>query len=142
MATIWRPDGGDRRMAVADLVTGPNATALLPGEILRRIDLPAAALRRPAAFRQLSLTRHGRSAALLIGTRDPQEGSFALTVTAATPRPVQLHFAALPDATRLMDALDRFIPEDGWFDDMHGRPDWRRHISRICAEQIRRELAS
>ena len=54
----------------------------------------------------MSLTRHGRSAVLLIGT------------------------------------LDREIPAEAYFDDMHSRPDWRRHVTGICAEEIRRELAA
>ena len=40
---IWTPEGGERRLPVRDLVLGPQETALGPGEILRRIDLPAAA---------------------------------------------------------------------------------------------------
>jgi hypothetical protein len=113
---------------------------LRPGEILRRIDIPAEAMLRRTAFRQVSLTRHGRSGVLLIGTRGPD--GFVLTVTASTPRPVQLQFADMPDATELAGNLDQQIPVSGYFDDMHGRPDWRRHVTGLCAEEIRRELAA
>ena len=61
---------------------------------------------RRTAFRQMLLTRHGRSAVLLIGT------------------------------------LDREIPAEAYLDDIHSRPDWRRHVTGICAEEIRRELAA
>lgn len=136
---IWTPEGAERRLPVLDLVLGPRATALRPGEVLRRIDLPAEALRRRSAFRRISLSPNGRSGALLIGTRDGA-GAFALTVTAATRRPLQVRFAAVPDAPALEDALAA-IPEDIWHDDVHGAPDWRRHVTGLLAAEIRDELA-
>ena len=71
--TIWTPDGDERRVAVTDFVLGPQRNALAPGELLRCIDLPLSALRRRTAFRQISLSPLGRSAALLIGTLAPDE---------------------------------------------------------------------
>jgi CO/xanthine dehydrogenase FAD-binding subunit len=140
IGTVWMPDGQDRRERIVDLVTGAGTTSLLPGEVLRQIDIPAEAMLRRTGFRQVSLTRHGRSGVLLIGTSGPD--GFVLTVTASTPRPIQLQFKDIPDATELASALDRQIPAKAYFDDMHGRPDWRRHVTGICAEEIRRELAS
>jgi CO/xanthine dehydrogenase FAD-binding subunit len=142
VATIWMPDGGDRPMRVADMVTGPNRTALRPGEILRGIHLPADALMRRTAFRQISLTPNGRSGALLIGTVSPQGDDFALTVTAATPRPVRIGFDRIPDEAGLAAAIEAAIPPAAYYDDMHGRPDWRRHVTRLLAEDIRTELAT
>jgi len=127
-------------MRVADFVTGPNSNALLPGEVLRRIDIPAEMLMRRTAFRQISLTRHGRSGALLIGTRPANGRGFTLTVTASTPRPIQLRFDDLPDAQHLEATIERHMPAGSYFDDMHGRPDWRRHVTLLYAEDIRREL--
>ena len=66
--------GGRRqraRVAVADFVTGDQRNVLTPGDLLRQIDIPLAALKRRSAFRQISLTPVGRSAALLIGTHRP-----------------------------------------------------------------------
>jgi CO/xanthine dehydrogenase FAD-binding subunit len=140
VGTIWTPDGGERQMPIIELVTGPNVNTLRPGEVLRRIDISAAALMQRSAFRQISLTRHGRSGALLLGTRPASGDGFTLTITAATPRPVQLHFPAPPAADELAAAIEAAIPPDAWFDDMHGRPDWRRHITLMLAEDIRREL--
>jgi CO/xanthine dehydrogenase FAD-binding subunit len=138
IGTIWMPDGGERTLPIAALVTGANANALAPGEVLRRIDIPAEALMRRTAFRQISLTAHGRSGALLIGTLG--RAGFVLTVTASTPAPVQLRLGAIPDAASLADAIERAIPPPAYFDDMHGRPDWRRHVTLMFAEEIRREL--
>ncbi len=139
VCTILAPGGGERYLAVTDFVLGPERTALRPGEILRSVALPAAALCRQTAFRRLSLSPNGRSGALLIGTRDGA-GGFVLTVTAATRRPVRIAFAALPDAPILRDRIAAAIPDTDWYDDVHGAPDWRRHVSLLLADEIRREL--
>ena len=141
MCTVWRPDGTDRRVAAIDFVSGPQYNALAPGELLRAIELPVSALRRRVAFRQIALSPLGRSAALLIGTLAPEGGAFTLTVTASTPRPVRVSFPVLPAAAPLHDSIEAAIPATGYFDDVHGAPAWRRHMTLQLAEEIRRELA-
>jgi len=137
---IWTPDGVIRNVPAIEFVLGPQRNALRPGEVLRAIQLPAEAARRRTAFRQISLTPVGRSAALLIGTLAPS-GAFAVTVTAATRRPVRMGFPAVPEAGELRQAIDHAIPAPLYYDDLHGAPDWRRHMTYRFAEQIRRELS-
>ncbi|MDX7949841.1 FAD binding domain-containing protein [Lichenihabitans sp. Uapishka_5] len=138
---IWTSDGTERRLPALDLVLGPQRTALAPGDLLRRIDIPAAAFRQRSAFRQMSLTPLGRSAALLIGTRH-DSGEFCLTVTASTPRPLRLAFDQVPSAEALRHGIDATIPIAAYFDDVHGAPDWRQHLTRHLAEEIRAELSA
>jgi CO/xanthine dehydrogenase FAD-binding subunit len=124
-----------------DFVTGNHANVLRPGELLRSIRLPAVALSKRFAFRHASLTKLGRSAALLVGTQCEAAHDLLLTVTAATPRPIQLRFAQVPSAVELRCALDERIPHDGYFDDVHGSAPYKRHLTYYFAEQIRAELA-
>jgi CO/xanthine dehydrogenase FAD-binding subunit len=140
VCTIWQPDGDERKIAVSDFVTGNNANMLKPGDLLRQIDIPASALKRRSAFRQISLTPVGRSAALLIGAI-AHDGSFVLTVTASTKRPVKLAFNRAPDTARLSDAIQQAIPDDLYHDDVHGKPFWRKHMTLRLASEIRDELA-
>ncbi len=141
VCTLWAADGGERQVAVTDFVVGPLRNVLRPGEILRSITLPAEALTRRTAFRQISLAPLGRSGALAIGTLS-RDGKFALTITASTPRPVKLSFASLPSADELRSGVESAIPAHGWYDDVHGAPAWRRHMSLHFAEEIRRELGA
>ena len=141
VCAIWTPEGNERSIAVADFVLGPQRKALKPGELLRAVDLPPSALRRRTAFRQISLSPLGRSGALLIGTLAPDDGAFALTVTASTPRPVRLPFTALPSRDALRARLEAEIPLARYYDDVHGAPAWRRQVTLQFAEEIRRELA-
>src|ERR1700685_540165 len=141
VCTIWAPDGYERHVAVTDFVLAPQRSALQPGELLRAIDLPLAALRRRTAFRQISLSPLGRSGALLIGTLSPEDGAFALNITAATARPVRLSFADVPSRAALRDKLEAELPVALYYDDVHGAPAWRRHVTLQFAEEIRGELA-
>ena len=133
------PDG-ERHVPVTGFVTGDGRTALRDGELLRSVLLPAAALTGTTTYRQGSLHPHGRSAALLVGRRDPG-GALVLTVTGATVRPYRMVFPAPPDAETLQVALAERIPDEAYVDDVHGMPAWRRHLTRLYAEEIRAELA-
>ncbi len=137
--TLWPRDASPRDVRAVDFVTGNHANVLRPGELLRSIHVPAAALSKRFAFRRASLTHLGRSAALVIGTQ--AEDDLLLTITAATPRPIQLRFEQAPSATELRRAIDERIPADGYFDDVHGSAAYKRHLTYYFAEQIRAELA-
>jgi len=139
VCTVWKAGGGERHASVVDFVAGNQRNILAPGDLLRQIEIPLAALKRRTAFRQISLTPVGRSAALLIGSIG-SEGTMTLTVTASTVRPVQLAFPKLPGAAELREALLRHIAEDAYHDDVHGRPAWRKHMTLRLAEEIRAEL--
>jgi CO/xanthine dehydrogenase FAD-binding subunit len=139
VCTIWKADGGEHRIPVVDFVTGNQRNRLTPGDLIRQIDIPIAALRRRTAFRQISLAPVGRSAALLIGSLDA-DGTLMLTVTASTVRPIQLTFRQAPDASALRDAITQQVTDDLYHTDIHGKPLWRKHMTLRLAEEIRREL--
>lgn len=122
-------------------MTGAGRKDLAEGELLRSVTLPDRALACRTAFRQASLYGLGRSAVLVIGTLDPVDHSVAVTVTAATVRPLRLRFALPPDAGTLRSAIEAAVADGEWFDDIHGLPAWRRHMTFRPAEEIRRELA-
>jgi CO/xanthine dehydrogenase FAD-binding subunit len=139
VCTIWKADGSEQHINVADFVIGDQRNVLTAGDLLRQIELPLGALMRRSAFRQISLTPVGRSAALLIGSLS-NEGAMALTVTASTARPVQLSFAGIPQASELRDAILHRIPDELYHNDVHGKPAWRKHMTLRLAEEIRAEL--
>jgi CO/xanthine dehydrogenase FAD-binding subunit len=139
--TLWPRDAPPRDVQAVDFFTGNHANILRPGELLRSIHLPAKALSKRFAFRRSSLTHLGRSAALIIGTRNEADDGLLITITAATPRPIQLCFARAPSATALRQAIDAHIPAAAYFDDVHGSAPYKRHLTYYFAEQIRAELA-
>ncbi|MEU9700471.1 FAD binding domain-containing protein [Streptomyces sp. NPDC047981] len=132
--------GTVRRVKVVDFVTGAGLKDLDEGELLRSITLPARALASRTAFRQASLYGLGRSGALVVGALDPVDGSLAVTISAATVRPFRLWFPLPPDRAELRRAIEAAVGADDWFDDIHGLPEWRRHMGFRLAEEIRRDL--
>jgi CO/xanthine dehydrogenase FAD-binding subunit len=136
VAVIWTPDGGERSLPVTDFVLGAQRNALAPGELLRSVRIGVDALKSYTAHRKTALTSLGRSGSLVVG-RLGGDGSFVLTVTGATDRPRQFRHARLPDAETLSSDLDGI---ELWYDDPHGSPRWREHMTRLLAEEIRQEL--
>ena len=139
VATVWQADGQDRAVTVTELVVDAGRTGLRPGDVVRSISLPAAALGSRTAFRQYSLSNIGRTAVLAIGRRGRQDGSSVFTVTASTRRPVQLRFGSLPSGDALLAALDAAGPV--YYDDVHGDPRWRAELTRRALTELRDELA-
>lgn len=136
VAVVWKPDGSERRQSVIDLVTGVQSTTLAAGELLRSIEFPADTLRSRTGFRQLALSPLGRSGTLVIARLD-DDGTFTVTISAGTDRPVQRRFPAMPAADDLAEAIGTI---DRWYDDAHGAPDWRAAMSALLAEELRLEL--
>ncbi len=133
--------GKPREVPVIDFVTGNHTNVLQKGELLRSIFLPAAALTKRFAMRQVSLTHFGRSAALIVGTVSDKDYDFLLTISAATPRPVHIQFKKMPSAAAMRQAIEDRLPPDAWFTDVHGSAAYKRHVTFYLAEQIRAELA-
>ena len=138
MVLLRGPGEAPRGMPVADFVTGDGRNKLRPGELLTHVWLPAASLQARTAFRQLSLSPVGRSAVLVIARRDPG-GQTVVTVTASTPRPVCLRFAAPPSPTEALARLDVVVP--GYLDDVHGNATWRAAMTRRLITEVLGELA-
>ena len=135
--TIWSPDGTARTVPVVDFVLGAQHNVLQPGELLRSVHLGASQLRSMTAHRKIALSPLGRSGSLVIGRVD-LDGAAVFTVSAATDRPHQLRYVRLPAA----DVLRRDLADVGpWYDDPHGSPDWRAHVTAVLAEEIRQELS-
>lgn len=140
--TLLARDGSSRTVAAVDFVTANNRNILAPGELLRNIHLPTSALTKRFATRRATLTHLGRSAALLAGTQAHDGGDMLITITAATPRPIQLRLPEGATAAMLKQAIDDAIPADGYFDDVNGTPAYKRHVTYHFAEEIRAELAA
>jgi CO/xanthine dehydrogenase FAD-binding subunit len=145
IATILSPAGAARAIPVTAFVTGAGRNVLRPGELLRGVFLPAAALRRRAACRQVSLSAAGRSAVLLIGT--VAQDQVLLTLTAAVSRPVQvrlpLPFSPNEAAASLTEAVAAATGQGatGYLDDVHGSALWRRAMTERAAAEVIAELA-
>ncbi|WP_411731405.1 FAD binding domain-containing protein [Paeniglutamicibacter sp.] len=138
---IHAPGGTVRRETVAEFVQGDATNSLQPGELIRSIFIPVHALRARTAFRRLSLTNLGRTGAMVIGRLD-EDGLFTLTVSGSTTRPMHLRFGPdeYPTPALLLSRLDETIAPADYHDDIHGRPPWRRAMTRRLGVEVLGEL--
>lgn len=140
--TIWPHDGEAFTIPSSEFHTGILDNKLNPGDILRSILLPAAWLRREAIMDLRSLTHVGRSAALVIATRDVDDGQIEFSISASVIKPYQLAFQAVPTTAELKDAIQDSIPGDAYFDDQHGDVYYRRAMTLFLAEKLRASMES
>ncbi|MFR9752917.1 FAD binding domain-containing protein [Nocardia sp. 004] len=138
VALVWAADGSDRVVPMRDFVLGPGRTVLRQGEVLRSVFLPPASLLAHTSFRKIAFAPLGRSGAVVMGRREP-DGRSAITITAATTRPVVLDFSAPPSESTVQRALDAIEP-GLWFADPHGSPEWRQHVAGLLAREAAGEL--
>jgi CO/xanthine dehydrogenase FAD-binding subunit len=136
VALIWRADGTDELVPVSEFVTGDQQTVLRHGDILRSISVPEDSLRSRTGFRRVSLSPQGRSGTL-VTTRQAPSGEITFTITAGTTRPRQFRFDEVPSEAALANSVSGI---DEWFTDAHGAADWRKAMSVLLAEELRREL--
>ncbi|WP_435826784.1 FAD binding domain-containing protein [Nocardia fluminea] len=137
-AVIWPRGGGERRIALRDFVTGPGENLLGSGAVVRSFLVPNSSLLARTSFRKVALAPLGRSGSVVMGRRTADDRC-AITITAATVRPIVLDFDSVPSPSELTEALAE-ITADVWFDDPHGAPDWREHVTGLLVAEVAAEL--
>ncbi|MFF0489560.1 FAD binding domain-containing protein [Nocardia sp. NPDC004068] len=137
-ATVLIWGAVEREMPVREFVLGPGKTVLRSGEVVRSFHIDVSKLTSHTAFRKIARAPLGRSGSVVIGRLDG-DGRCAVTVSAATVRPVVLEFAALPGADEFTTAVAG-LDAEVWFDDPHGSPAWRRHVSAVLGCEVLAEL--
>ncbi len=136
-AEIWEPDGGVRTVPVAQIPVGNGLSSLATGEVVRAVDIPAAALAGRTALHKVALAELGRSGAVVTGRIDAS-GTTTLVVTAATYAPHVARFDALPSTA---DAASAARQATTFYTDALGSADWRHHLAGVLAERVVADLA-
>lgn len=134
---VWRPDGTEYVLPVTDFVVGDTVNVLEPGEVLREIVLPDAALRATYAMRKLALAPLGRSSAVIIGRTDGPDVMLMISATTTRPFTLRVPRGPVPDLVARIDA----VAAGHWVDDVYGAAPWRRHITGVLAGEVLEELA-
>ncbi len=147
MVDLLGPDG-TRRLPLSSFLTGPRRTALLPGEILTAVTIPAAALAGQSAFLKLGARRHLVISIAMVAARIVAENGrvtqAALAVGACSAVAVRLPgVEAVLVGAPLAQTADRIAHKAvaaglSPLDDLRGTADYRLHSA---AELIRRAVA-
>lgn len=136
---VWHPDGTDSVVSVADVVVGNQRTSLAPGDLLRSIHLPIAALTAPVAARRVSYAEYGRAGAVVLG-RTTDDG-VVISISGGTVRPFAIPVAS-HDPDEVVAACATAVPDAAWFTDAHGAAEWRRGVVPHLIREVAVELGS
>jgi carbon-monoxide dehydrogenase medium subunit len=141
---------GERVLAIEDFLVDYYVTALMPGEIVTEIRLPAPAAGADGRYARFLRTaaEHRPLASVALSVR--REGDVCvearLAVGASTPIPARLHRAEALLAGKAVtadlaaEAADIVAADINAVSDMRGTEDFRRHIVRTVARRTIAEL--
>jgi carbon-monoxide dehydrogenase medium subunit len=124
--------GGERDVAAEDFFLGVYFTAVAPGELLRRITIPAR--RGGDGFASVTLGRDGTCIVNAAAAAEDERVRVALGCVSATPvlvRPESADERAVRAAVRAAD----FDPPS----DVHASADYRRHLAEVLAVRAVRQ---
>ena len=140
--TLWPREGAPRiyQRSISSPATTP--TRCVPANCCARSICRLRHSMKRAALRRASLTKLGRSAALLIGTSNPERTRLPADDHCRNSPSDAASLYRIPSAEALRQAIDVRIPADGYFADVHGSASYKRHLTLHFAEQICAELAS
>ena len=137
---------GERTLALEDFFLGPGKTALQPGELLVRLELPSPLVHSgsfylrhtPRAWMDLAFV--GAAAAVQLG----EEGeilSVRIALGAVAPVPMRAFRAeerltgCQPDKTLLAEVASLAASEARPIDDLRASADYRRHITAVLTRR-------
>jgi CO/xanthine dehydrogenase FAD-binding subunit len=139
--SIISSDNHIREVPAMRFYIANNENILKTGEILRNIHIENAWLQRESLIEYRALTPIGRSAAIIITTRDPASRAVEFTITPSVIRPYQIAFEDVPTKEELADAIQSTIPHETYFDDQHGDAFYRHEMTHYLSEVLRKQLA-
>lgn len=145
---VARRGGGEaRRIPAEEFVRGPFQTALDPGELLTRIEVPAPApgsriVHRKLAFRE----RPAATVCCNVTVEDGRVAAARVAVGSVGPAPVRAQKAeallagldaGAPDPRVLDEAAEAAAEASGATEDMNGSAEYKRHLAAVL---VRRAL--
>jgi carbon-monoxide dehydrogenase medium subunit len=140
--------GGERRVAAADFFLDMYTTALAPGELLVRVEIPVAAPRERAQLNEFA-RRHGDYAIVGLAAHGVKKAggfdSLRLVYFGCGSRPVRasnaeaLALQGTPDFDALRAAMETDLDPQS---DLQAAPDTRRHLAAVLAQRTLAALAA
>jgi len=131
--------GEARVVSAAEFQTGVCRTILQPGEYLRKVVVPRAALTRRYVLRRASFNTTSHAIAMVIATRGSVSDSFELTLSAALSYPVKI---AVESADAAGSAIDEVCAVHPMVADAHGSAPYRKALLRWLAAEAIAEVSA
>lgn len=136
---IWRPHGDPYIVCAADFQIAPQQTILQPGEVLRRVTIPAASLAQwQTRFKRMAVCTAGYAIAIVVTAYHPQTQQVRFGVGGSVLAPCLVEFDTVPTLEQIVEAFQ----EKTFLDDERGSAAYRRHITQVLMQRSVTELTS
>lgn len=132
---LWSADRPPRFVAAKDFQTGIRETALEPGEVLRRVLIPAQFLKWRTTVKNVSVAATDPSISLVCAAFEPTSSALRISLGACVAAPLILQFAQLPSPQQVTDALASI----DWLNDIRASAGYRKQVTNVL---IHRAIAA
>ena len=138
---IWRSTGEPYFIKAVDFQTAPQQTILQPGEVLRRIKIPATNLEWQTSFKRMAVCTAGYAIAIVVTAYNIQTQQVRFGIGGSIKSPYLIEFDTVPTPEEIIRAIDR-LPLQIYIDNERGSAAYRRHITQILMQRTIAELTT
>lgn len=133
---IWHPQFEPRFIAASDFQLGVQKTALKPGEVLRRISIPQAAMLWKTNVQRFGIAATDPALSLVMAAFDPIHSKVRLSLGACVPAPHLLEFNGFPTTAEVFEKL-RSV---NWLQDARASAVYRQQMTEVLISRALRSL--
>lgn len=134
---IWRLQGEPYFVDAIEFQTAPQQTILQPGEVLRRIKIPAQNLKWQTSFKRMAVCTAGYAIAIVVTAYHPQTQQVKFGIAGSVRSP-QLVAGELGSLT----LHEQMPPNVEYIEDERGSTAYRRHITGVLMQRGVTELTT
>lgn len=135
-------DGSSRWVPALEFQTAARQTLLQPGEVLRKIHIPAASLKWRVSYQRICVATAGIAVAIVVAAYNPQTSQVRFGIGAGVPSPRLIELAKVPAPEELEAILLAQVPLETFLNDEMASAVYRRHVTQVLMARSLRELTS
>jgi CO/xanthine dehydrogenase FAD-binding subunit len=135
-------NGSTREVSAAMFQTGDRQTILQPGEVLRKIWIPAEKLHWQVDYQRICVATAGLAIAIVVVAHNPQTRHTRIVIGAAIPAPQLIILEQVPSSASLAAVLDMHLPLSRFVDDEQASAVYRRHVTLTMAQRSLQTLVA
>ncbi|MDB9525820.1 FAD binding domain-containing protein [Oscillatoria sp. CS-180] len=140
---IWSLQGEPRIVKALDFQQAPQRTILQPGEVLRKIWIPAENLTGwQTSFKRMAVSTAGYAIATVASAYNEATQQLRFGIAGSVMAPCLIEFASPPNETELAIALDAQIPSQHYLNNDRASADYRRHITQFLMQRTLTDLTT
>ena len=125
------PAGESRWVDAIAFQTGIKQTLLQPGELLRKIVIPAEYLKWHVNYQRICVASAGLALSIVVTAVHPETQRVRVAIGAAIAAPRLLAFDHIPSESEISTALDEHLPLEICLADSLASAAYRRHVTQV-----------